>query len=211
MKPDPSTYPVGSTPSSVRLASSAIRRHFVVVSSRPGVLDTFPVAGSLPRHPLPSTGSAGARSPISSVVWGVPTSRCPSRRTSLPSFGGTVRRSLFAPHGHRAERPHGRGLLTGFPLPVSSRTEIARSPRFLGNPNARVPCSPTPAGPRRPAICGAPVLPSAFFTASAPAKTVLSGLNRTARILAVYASQQESPPDHARLASGGWPAVPGRG
>ena len=39
----------------------------------------------------------------------------------------------------------------------------------------------------------------------------ISGLNRTARSLAVYASQPGSPRHHARLASGCWPSSAGRG
>ena len=37
----------------------------------------------------------------------------------------------------------------------------------------------------------------------------ISGLNHTARSLAVYASQPGSPRHHARLAPGCWPALPG--
>ena len=72
-----------------------------------------------------------------------------------------------------------------------------------------VPCSRTPTGPPRQASCDASVLPSAFSTASAPAITVLTGLNHTARTLAVYASQCRSPGHHARLATG-WAANPSR-
>src|SRR6516165_8789658 len=57
--------------------------------------------------------------------------------------------------------------------------------------------------------CRALMLPSAFPTASAPARTVIAGLNHTARSLAVYASQGGSPHHHARLASGWRPAFPG--
>ena len=52
-----------------------------------------------------------------------------------------------------------------------------------------VPCSPTPARPLRSGRYRASMLPSAFSTASALARTVISGLNHTARSLAVYASQ----------------------
>ena len=71
-----------------------------------------------------------------------------------------------------------------------------------------VPCSSTPAGPLPSTNCRASMLPSAKLTASAPARTVISGLNHTALPLAVYASQGELPHRHARLASGGWPALP---
>ena len=50
--------------------------------------------------------------------------------------------------------------------------------------------------------CHASMLPSAFSTTSAPTRTVIPGLNHTARSLAVYASQDGSPHRHARLASG---------
>ena len=53
------------------------------------------------------------------------------------------------------------------------------------------------------------MLPSATTTASAPTTTGLSRLSHTACTLAVYASQHGSPHDHARLASGCWPALPG--
>ena len=39
---------------------------------------------------------------------------------------------------------------------------------------------------------------------------MISGLNRTALDLAVYASQGRLPPHHARLASGCWPGSTGR-
>jgi len=97
--------------------------------------------------------------------------------------------------------PVGQGLLTGFPNPGSS-TETTGPPRFLKNPTMNVPCSSTPAGPLRSTNCRASMLPSAKLTASAPARTVISGLNHTARSLAVYASQGGLPHRHARLASG---------
>jgi hypothetical protein len=73
-----------------------------------------------------------------------------------------------------------------------------------------VPCSSTPAGPRTPGLHGVSVLPSVFFTTSAPAITSISGLIHTARTFAVYASQDGSLHHHARLASGCWPGSAGR-
>ncbi len=52
------------------------------------------------------------------------------------------------------------------------------------------------------------MLPSALPKASAPTR-LISGLNDTARTLAVYASQGGSPLHHARLASGCRSALPG--
>jgi hypothetical protein len=57
----------------------------------------------------------------------------------------------------------------------------------------------------------ASMLPSAITTASASAISIISGLNRTARSLAVYASQDELPHHHARLASGWLAGLSGRG
>jgi hypothetical protein len=54
-----------------------------------------------------------------------------------------------------------------------------------------VPCSQTP------------------VTTSTPTITNISRLNHTARTFAVYASQGGLPHHHARLASGGWPTLPG--
>ena len=77
-------------------------------------------------------------------------------------------------------------------------------PRFLGDPHARALLS-DPDGTSAPGQCGASMLPSAFGTASAPAVSVLTGLNHTARAFAVYASQDGLLRHHARLASGCWP------
>ena len=56
----------------------------------------------------------------------------------------------------------------------------------------------------------ASMLPSAFTTASASAISIISGLNHTARSLAVYASQGELPHHHVRLASGWLASLSGR-
>ena len=72
-----------------------------------------------------------------------------------------------------------------------------------------VPCSPTPAGPLRSDRYRASMLPYAFSTASALARTVISGLNHTAahslstlRRVGCPTTTQDSLPD-------GWPAFPG--
>ncbi len=71
------------------------------------------------------------------------------------------------------------------------------------------PRSLTPAGPRRQASYGAPVLPSAFDTASAPTAG-LSGLNHAARSLPVYASPRRVTSLDATLGTGWWHPLPGR-
>jgi hypothetical protein len=74
-----------------------------------------------------------------------------------------------------------------------------------------VPCSPTPAGPLRSATaalwCGLP--PNG--RRRLPRQILISGLNHTARSLAVYASQSGLLHRHARLASGWLANLSGRG
>jgi hypothetical protein len=89
-----------------------------------------------------------------------------------------------------------------------------RSPRFLENPGVRSPGSSTPAGPNPPRPDGGFDAAPAIQTARAPTIRPISGLNRPAFALAVYASQDGSPHHHARLASGcrlgstGWDWLP---
>src|SRR3954451_25405870 len=82
--------------------------------------------------------------------------------------------------------------------------ETAGPPRFLGDPCVPLPCSQTPVGPRTPGPYGASTWPPLIATTNAPATKLISGLNRTALGLAVYAPQGGSPLHHARLASGCW-------
>ncbi len=98
---------------------------------------------------------------------------------------------------HDARKP---GAGHRMPHPDSS-TETTGSPRFLGNHCMRALLS-DPGGTSALGHCCASVLPSALPTASAPTRTVISRLNHTARMLAVYASQGGLPRRHARLASG---------
>ena len=97
----------------------------------------------------------------------------------------------------------------GCPIPAMV-VETTGIPRFLGNPRVDVPCSSTPAGPVGQAIFGpsGAAFRSRYVVGSRDVK-ILSGLNHTAHPLAVYASQPGLLPDHARLASGCWPALPG--
>ena len=123
-----------------------------MLDSRPGVLGIFLLDGSLLRRPLPSTGSAGARSPASwyykafrLLVTRPAALRC--LRLAVPSAARSFE-TACSPSG-AFTRPG--GLFTGFPSPEASRMEMTRAPRFLEDPLARVPCSSTPARPRRPA------------------------------------------------------------
>jgi hypothetical protein len=118
------------------------------------------------------------------------------------SFAARYRHAPWAsfpqPQGATAE---GRGLFTGFPKP-DSLTEAAGPLRFLEDPTMNVPCSSTPAGPRRSATATLRCCLPPYRTTSTPAISSISRLNHTARPLAVYASQGGSPHRHARLASG---------
>jgi hypothetical protein len=99
-------------------------------------------------------------------------------------------------------------LFTGLPRPVSS-TETTGPPRFLEDPTMNVPCSPTPAGPLCSATAALRCCLPPFGRRRLPRLTNISRLNHTARTFAVYASQGGLPHRHARLASGGWPTLPG--
>src|SRR3974377_2477776 len=89
--------------------------------------------------------------------------------------------------------------------------ETAGSPKFPGNPRDHSPCSPTPVGPGR--LSGPRVSCLARpprLTRTRAHREEISGLNRTAFDLAVYASQGQLPTHHARLASGCWSSSTGR-
>src|SRR5271167_3615067 len=89
--------------------------------------------------------------------------------------------------------------------------ETAGSPKFPGNPRDHSPCSPTPVGPdrlSRPWVSCLARPPR--LTRTRAHHEEISGLNRTAFDLAVYASQGWSPTHHARLASGCWSGSTGR-
>jgi hypothetical protein len=129
--------------------------------------------------------------------------RGPSGR--FPRFIGTIE-ALRLP----AARPTSlRFLRSVVPAPTRSGRETTGSPRFLRVPLVYMPCSTTPVGPRAGPIQHDDV---AFRLCNGVGSHifVISGLNNTACTLAVYASQPGSPLDHARLASGWWPALTGR-
>ncbi len=172
----------------------------------------FPSDGSLLRLPLPSTGSRWEQFPgffgtMGSSDFSTP---FPLHFVFLRSAVPLLHRPVFS----RAPPGRPRRALGGFGKPGlhtsgQASEEASRPPRFLGDPLAFVPCSRTPEGPLVLAFSTLAVLPSAIPTASAPSTVPISGLNRTARPLAVYAPQPGSPRVHARLASGCWPALPG--
>src|SRR6266516_3568762 len=153
-----------------------------------GMSAIVPLRRSAIWRPLPSTGSRRVGSPASTVVRGAPTPCRPSRRTSLPSLGGTAlcARLSLPPATERSHRRPG-ALCNRRPLVPVQRAETAGPRRFLGNPIADMPCSPTPVGPRRQAISAPRCCLPPSVTASAPTTTSLSRLDHTACPLAVYA------------------------
>ena len=148
----------------------------------------------------------------------------------FPRFIGTTKHSVFLPPLPRRfvsfARRYRRASF-GF-VPADARRSscgpgvVNRTPhhRFIdgGDRTSQVPGGPhykrallfDPGGTSALGHYRASMSPSAFSTASAPARTVISGLNHTARSLAVYASQGGLPHHHARLASGWLASLSGR-
>src|SRR5262245_23570989 len=157
---------------------------------------------------LPSTGSSGASSPASAVL---------SRRyDSLPpipphfvSFAWRYPRvhSFSSLPGGRVRR-RGLELLTRSPVRELAEEE-AGSPRFLGTPNVRSPCSVDAGGTAdtRP-LRWRSVAPG-ITKARAPTRG-LSALNSMAFGLAVHASRCGLPAPRAGLASSRWSGSTGR-
>ena len=83
-------------------------------------------------------------------------------------------------------------------------------PRFLGNPDAPLPWSTTPAGPDSPGRLRRSGAAPPRLTRKAPAKNRADGAQYKASAPAVYASRRRLPGRRARLASGSWPDVAGR-
>ena len=118
-------------------------------------------------------------------------------------------RPLAAPIAPRRTSGWPGVYCAGCPFPAGN-VETTGLPRFLGNPGVNMPCSSTPTGPAGPGQFSP--TDAAFRSRNGVGSRddkILSGLNHTACSLAVYASQPGSLPDHARLASGCWPALPG--
>ena len=167
---------------------------------------------SLARRPLCSAGSPGEGSPTSSLLSGAPTSHRPSRRTSFPSFGGTVASSSTWPRAAWTITARRSG---GFVSPAPLRQPavhdgddgISQVPGESTDPCHR---SLTPVERQRQAsrrlTCCLPHYPRR----RPPRGYSFRGSMTAAYVLAVYASQRGSPHDHARLASGRRPALPGQ-
>jgi hypothetical protein len=171
--------------------------------SPPSFPRTFPCSGA----PFPPRGPSG---------W-------------FPRFFGTVKHSDFLPPLPRcfvSFAARYRRCTLGF-APADTRRSIRgpgifhrtpetglldgddRTSQVPGGPSVNVPCSPTPAGPPRSATTALRCCLPPIGQRRLPRQMLISGLNHTARTLAVYASQGGLLHRHARLASGGWPTLPG--
>jgi len=136
---------------------------------------------------LPSTGSPGAASPASSVLWKAPTPCRPSRRAvfprpSVPLRPGSFR--VFGLHAAPSELPDRSSSGRGLTVPVSPVRPGCRggggASQVPGGTFASMPGSSTPADRTCQALSARPIWPSAIFTTSAPRFWVLSRLNRRA-------------------------------
>ena len=126
------------------------------------------------------------------------------------SFASRYRRAPWAsfPQAQDATAA-GLGLFTG--LPITGFIDGGdRTSQVPGGPHYERALLFDPGGTSALGRYCALMLPSAISTASAPTRTIISGLNHTARSLAVYASQDGLPHHHARLASGWLASLSGR-
>jgi len=101
-----------------------------------GMSGIVPLRRSAIRHPLPSTGSWRVSSPASPVLWDAPIPCRPSRRTSLPSLGGTAlcaRASLPSAAKRRHRRP-GAYWFSRLPLVPSTARRRQALPGSWGTP-----------------------------------------------------------------------------
>jgi len=157
-----------------------------------------PCLGSMPWHALPSTGSPRLGFPVF-----VGTTACSDSSCSVPprfvSFGWRYHGAPVCNAGS-AGAPCLRGFwfrsASGF---FRGEHEVSQVPGESSCVRALF-SDPGEAGTpgHTAARCGLP-----GNQHRGPSRVILfSGLDRTARTLAVYASQTGSPPHHARLASG---------
>src|SRR5438876_5464941 len=140
-----------------------------------GMSAIVPLRRSAIRRPLPSTGSRRVGSPASTVVRGAPTPCRPSRRTSLPSLGGTAL-ALAGSLLSVTERCHCRpgGLINQSPSFWFTRGDD-RASQVPGEPHCAHALLFDPGGTSAPDHYGASVLPSAVYTTSAPTMSSFRG------------------------------------
>ena len=173
----------------------------------PDVSAIFPSNVSVFRCSLPSTGSLGLVPPLLRYCEAL---RLPAVLPALLRF----LRSAVPPlrlglrsRGHKAHYPRARDFLRTPKTGLFDGDD--RTSQVPGGPSMSVPCSPTPVGPSRSAATALRCCLPPNGRRRLPRQILISGLNHTARTLAVYASQGGLLHRHARLASGGWPTLPG--
>jgi hypothetical protein len=147
--------------------------------------------------------------PLHRYYESTPTSCRPSRRTSLPSFGATAATPWRSLPQAQGAPPAGLGFVDRTPRYRFTRRRRQDLPGSWQDPSMNVPCSSTPAESPRSA------------TAALRCCLPLSRQCRLPRFLCFRGSitrpmhslstlrRNELPHCHARLASGGWPALPG--
>ena len=127
----------------------------------------------------------------------------------FPGFSGSTRGS-----DSRATTPPRFVFLHLAVLRTSQGSTMRRVDRVSWVPGGP-PCTRAllsdPGGSATPGHCGAVPSPGPLAETRLPRAWLLSGLHHTAHMLAVYASQGGLSLHHARLASGRWPGVTGRG
>ena len=132
--------------------SLAIRWRFGNTTQEFNASRCFPPTAWLLGASLPIPRVLAGRVPrIPRYYQGTATSCRPSRRTSLPSFGGTT----VAPGAFRLSRRHpaqNGGPGVGHPVSPSGSfsVETTGAPKFLGNPNSRLHMISDPGRPMRP-------------------------------------------------------------
>jgi hypothetical protein len=162
------------------------------------------------RCPLPSTGSLGSVPPFPRYYKALRRPAAPPASLRFLRFAVPSLHLGLRSRGRKAPRPRAWGYSPDSPQPVSS-TETTGPPRFLEDLTMNVPCSPTPAGPLRSATAALWCCLPPNGRRRLPRQILISGLNHTARSLAVYASQGGLLHRHARLASGWLAILSGRG
>ena len=164
----------------------------------------------MPWRPLPSSGSLWVRFPglIGTM-----------KRSDFlqPIPGGSLTRPpvpplrcfiLLPPSASTAS--DGPGFWSAGSPTGSFRTETTGSPEFPSDPLDTCPAPIRPRRDRDARPFGVRNVAFRQWHGVGSHEYVISGLNNTACIFAVYASQGRLPDHHARLASGRRPALPGR-
>jgi len=95
---------------------------------------------------FPPTGPLGQVPRLQRYYQGAATSCRPSRRTSLPSLGGTTGTLAFSLPTPPSVATSGLGLVTRYPRPGILPWRRQDLPRSWGTPIVLLPCSSTPAG-----------------------------------------------------------------